>query len=136
MSTQLPQDSTEEIIEVGQHIIDAIDRIVKKAGPNKISPNGLIETEKDWDLVIDIYMYWRTLFPEHYQWFIEGVQTLREAHQFNKGISEEKDGTKLQHVMELPELFWGLIKSAFPKQKSDTEFRDGLIKRLPEFKAS
>ena len=136
MPTQLPNDTTEEIVEVGQHIIDAVERIVKKAAPGKISPNGIIETDKDWELVVDIYYYWRTLFPEHYQWFLEGIQTIREAHTHNKGIVEEKDGTKLQHTMELPELLWGLIKTAFPKQKPDSEFRDGLLKRLPEFKAS
>lgn len=129
---ELPTDVTEEIIEVSPHIVEAIERIVKKA--TKVSPNGLVEIEKDWDLVIDIYYYWRTLFPEQYGWFIEEIQDYREAHRDNKGIVDEEDSTKLQFVMQMPEKLWELLKSAFPSLKLDREFRDEFIKRLPEFK--
>jgi hypothetical protein len=132
----MPDELPENVVEVAPHIISAIDRIVKKADPKKISPNKRIETDKDWDLVMDIYYYWRTLFPQEYGWFIEGVEDLREQHQFNKGISDEKDGAKLQHVMEMPQLLWGLIVTAFPEEKMEEGFRDGFIKRLPEFKVS
>lgn len=122
-----------DVVIVNQTVLDAIDRIVKKAG--KISPNGHIETKKDWDLVKDLYFYWRTLFPENYAWFIDEITLIKEAHSKNKGIIHEEDGASMQHTMELPSKLWDLIHETFPKQDMDAEFVKGLIKILPEFEA-
>lgn len=122
-----------DVVLVNETVLNAVNRITKKT--LKISPNGLIETVKDWDLVIDLYMYWRTLFPENYSWFLEEMGLIKEEHIKNKGISSEKDGAALQHTMEMPEVLWDLIHQVFPKQQSDSDFVKGLIKRLPEFAA-
>ena len=122
-----------DVVLVNQTVLDAVGRITKKAA--KISPNGLIETKRDWDLVIDLYFYWRTLFPENYEWFIEEITLLKEAHSKNKGIVSEKDGSALQHTMEMPSRLWDLIHLVFPKQENDADFVKGIIKRLPEFAA-
>lgn len=120
-----------DVVLVNQTVLDAIDRIIKKS--DKVSPNKIIETKKDWDLVVDLYYYWRTLFPENYAWFLEEITLLKELYTDNKGISSEKDGAALQHTMEMPERFWDLIHLVFPKQQQDGDFVKGLVKRLPEF---
>ena len=75
---------------------------------------------------------WRTLFPDLYKDFVKSAEMFRENHLLSKGISNEGE-EMLQHMLEVPEYLYHLIKKVFPMFKFDKELTEKFVSLLPEF---
>lgn len=124
---------TMQFKEVTAKGLSQVEWLVKEG--RKLSPNGRIETEKDWDFMKYLYMFWRQNRPEEYQWFKKSIEVYRENYLDNKyGEVKEKSKMEFRHITEIPEGFATLVVSFFNNQKFDKEFLKNLIERFPDFK--
>lgn len=127
-------DSDElEYVTVPRALYKAADHL-SELGKHK-SPNGIIETEADWKILIELYKVWRSLYPHLYDEFIRGAKMYRELNSSNKGFNKV-DTALLQHQLEIPESFHILICTLFPLHSYTKEFVKRLTDELPEFNVS
>lgn len=94
------------------------------------STSGFVEDDRDWDVLISLFMIWSRYYPKEYQDFIESVETIRSNTLMNKGILKGKGGGLVQHQLELPYRWWKLVQVLYPKQHIDDSFVKKASKKL------
>lgn len=122
-----------EYVTLPKSIADGIEHLANIS--TKTSPNGMVETNADWLVLVDVYKVWKKSYPDLYYDFIAGVSKLRNIYKENKGMAKEGSAF-IQHRLEMPETLHRMLEVMFPHIKYDRKFIDRLIKELPEFKIS
>lgn len=113
-------------------VVDAVDTIVLCAKKN--GSTLYVRNDKDWDTMTMIVRVWRTLFPEHYSIFRKSQEEIRSELLNEHAAAREVGGAEIQHVMEIPQMLYQMIKIVFPMQKWDKKFIHDMSVRLPLFK--
>ena len=108
-------------------LIQDVEMIVSKA---KASKTGYIETDKDWEVLIDLFKLWASYLPNDYSEFKEYVTLLKSETTHTKGITRGKNGGMVQHQLEVPGLWWKMVQVIYPLQAFDKGFTKELSKRL------
>jgi hypothetical protein len=116
----------EEIIVVPKIAVDVADYLIKLVP--FISPNGIVETEGDWRVVIKIFEAFIRCYPAEYQSFMEIAKKHKQANLHTKG---DVEGTDFRHQMEIPERFHQLLRQFYPLQSYDTKFSRRLAREIP-----
>ena len=101
------------------------------------SPSGTVETNRDWQIFVDVYKVWKLSYPDLYKEFLRSVDIYRTEYRRagNKGMKKDGDAF-IQNRLEMPETLHKMINVMFPRVVYDRKFIDRLIKELPEFKIS
>lgn len=121
-----------ELVEIPRWVVDLTDSLVQVAHDN-ISPNGFIETDKDWNVVEAIFKVWAARYPDDYRQFGESQKQVR-ANSFNDlGITKGKGGAEMQHQLNLPQKFDEMFRSLYPNQKFTKKFIQQLARKFPVF---
>jgi hypothetical protein len=110
-----------------------IDKVVEKLKDNK---TGVVESPSDWEAIVLLFELFSVDHPEHYAHFVELMKKYRSATTFNNSIVDDGQGDKVQHMLEIPEMFYNYIYKMFPNQKWDRKFLNKLAKELPILKMS
>lgn len=112
-----------------EHLVD-----VRK----KASPDGRIESDKDFEILVNVYGVWRKYFPEDYRSFIKSAEQIRNdvTMQGTKGIVKGEGEARMQHQLEIPEKLHQMIVIIFPQHKYDKAFVKKFVQYLPEFRVS
>lgn len=127
MNTQYAQATTTDL--------QAINALVEMG--HKLSPEGKIETDYDWEVVGYLWQYWKVNQPTHYDYFMQEMDYFREAYGLGgntNGSAEEGGGASIQHTGTMPETFYRILKSFFPKIELNKKFMKGLMEVAPEFR--
>ncbi len=118
-----------EYVPVPAKIRNMIEHLVEIS---KDVSGPIPETSKDWEIVVKVYELWRTFFPNEYKDFIKSAEMFRENHLLSKGISN-KGEEMLQHMLEVPEYLYHLIRKVYPGFKFDKKLTEKFVSVLPEF---
>lgn len=118
-------------VEVPRKKVEIVDRLVELAK----NSGKTIETEKDWEIVEKLFVFFKHEFPEAYADYLQSIQHFRRQHNFGNAIVKDGEGM-IQHQLEIPEKFAELIWAIFPDQKFDRDFVRGLSKTLPILKVA
>lgn len=106
--------------------IDYLDRLSKHR-----SPEGIVETDKDWHILREMFKVWLTVYPLDAKDFVDNARTYKTHNQVSKGIIKEHGGAMIQHKLEVPEKLYKMIELMFPRQNFDKEFVEKLMSELP-----
>ena len=123
----------DDYVTIPKRIADGIEHLADIS--IKTSPNGKVETNTDWDVLIDTYKVWKNAYPDLYQEFLRSIMLLRNEYKTSRGMKKEGSAF-IQHRLEVPETLHKWWETMFPRIKYDRQFIDKLIKELPEFKIS
>jgi hypothetical protein len=116
-----------KVIKGANHLVE----IAKQA-----SPNGRVETSKDWWILEETIKVYRSMFPRDYLEFMSSIAAIRSAHRgLSQGIAKEAGGAELRSTLELPQKLHEMILTMFPKQYFDKEFVYKFANKLPVFAA-
>lgn len=129
----LKEESPLEYVTVPRGVAQSIDTLVKLS--NLTSPEGFVETQKDWEVFKHLFSFWKYYYPDQYKDFRRSCDIYRSEYLSNKGMHKEGEAF-VQHRLEMPESLHKIILVIFPKVKYDRKFIDRLIKEIPEFKIS
>lgn len=111
-------------------LVEAVDLIVAIAKKN--GSKGVVQTSQDWKTMKSIYFVYAKLFPENATDFEKSVKEFRK-HSKDHGVGGDK-GAKIQHNLEVPNIFYYMTKVIFPDQKWDTKFAHKISTELPQLK--
>jgi len=122
-------------LEVPRHKVQRVDAILDKH--KRLNCNDWVQTDNDWEIVVDLYKFWITEYPEEYKTFYDSVTKYKNEMERSDGIVKDGDAM-LQHQLELPEYFYRFLIAVFDKQEShfDRKFVKELSKRIPLFKVA
>jgi hypothetical protein len=120
-----------EWINVPKVVVDISDYLMKLQP--FASPDGMVETEADWKIVVKLFEAFIRCYPEEYQAFILSSSMVRNLNSSSKG---DVKGTDMRQQMEIPQKFHELLRVFYPLQDYDTKFSRRLAKELPALKAT
>lgn len=118
-------------VEVPRKKVEIVDKLVELAK----NSGTTIESEHDWEIVTNLFEFFKVEFPEDYAEYLKSIYMLRQQHNFGNAIVKEGEAM-MQHQLEIPEKFAELIWAIFPDQKFDRDFVRGLAKTLPILKVA
>lgn len=137
-STQPNKEPEITAIPFERPIVQAVDALVLFA-KHKASPNKIIESNSDWEVVSYIYKMYETFFPKSAKLFQDTMKQTRNRQTIKGGkrlsISKEGDAS-VQHQMNLPFEFHSMIKAIYPNQKLTKDFTRELFKRMPQLRVA
>lgn len=113
--------------------LDNVEAIIKKSGGSK---TGYVETDKDWEILRDLFILWAGAYPDEAQQFKDDVTLLQSENISSKGIVRGTGGSMVQHQLEIPGRWWKLVRVIFPLQKMDDKFVRSLSKQFSIFTVS
>lgn len=109
-------------------LVSFVDRAVEMAHGNT---SHKIETESDWKVVEFLYKGFSILYPQDCQAFENYMHKVHLDSHDNRGISKGEHGAQLEHLLEIPEIFYKMIMVIFPEQKiQDKVFARKFMKRF------
>lgn len=111
-------------------MVEAVDLIVAIAKKN--GSKGVVQTSQDWKTMKSIYFVYTKMFPKHAQDFEDSIKRFR-AESKEHGVGGDK-GAKIQHNLEVPNIFYYMTKVIFPDQVWDTKFAHKISRELPQLK--
>lgn len=113
--------------------VQVIDKIIDKL---KFNTTGVVETENDWQAIVLLFDLFRIEHPEHFDNFVELMKKYKQATAGNNSIVKDGAGDMVQHMLEIPEMFYMYIYRMFPNQKWDKKFILKLSRELPILKTT
>lgn len=119
-------------IEVPRHKVQRVDHIIDKH--KRLKCNTWVQTDNDWEIVLDLYHFWQDEYPEEYKFFADSMTKLK-SHLIRDDAIVKKGESMMQHQLELPEYFYRFIVAVFFDQDKhfDRKFIKELARRLPIF---
>lgn len=124
-------DADAEYISVPKIVVDIAEYLTQLVP--FASPNGKVETEDDWKIVVKLFEAFIRCYPVEYQNFVININKHREVDEISHGYVK---GTDMKHQMEIPERFHQLLKTFYPLQDYSTKFTRRLSKEIPILKAA
>lgn len=116
-----------------RHLVEAVDSLIEFA-KNRQSPNGRVEWDGDWEVIRAIFQLFAVTCPEECQAFVRS-QRQNRALLSNPNAIVKQGEARMQHMLEVPELVDFMIKTLFPRQRTqDRKFITRLSKVLPVLK--
>jgi hypothetical protein len=123
-----------EYYTVPAKVVKGADHLM--ALSKQTTPEGKVETSKDWWVLEETIKVYRSMFPRDYLEFVESVARIRQAHRgISKGVAKEAGGAEIRSTLELPQRLYEMIMTMFPAQRFDKEFVYKFANRLPIFSA-
>jgi hypothetical protein len=123
-------DTDTETIIVPKLVIDVADYLSKLV--TFASPNGKVETDDDWKIVVKLFEAFIRCYPLEYQSYLTSASTFKRENRYTGGYSKDKE---FQHQLEIPERYHNLIKLFYPLQTYDTKFARRLAREIPVLRA-
>lgn len=126
---------TPEYNDLPRKFREVIERLEAKAGPAALRKQAKVETDKDWELVRDLWQVFKWIHPDKYLEHVEDIKKLRKGH-YNKYAAADKEhgGStgSLRHIAQLPPVFNALLDQFFPSQDLNKRFVRRLVREVPE----
>jgi len=113
--------------------VQIIDKVIDKL---KLNTTGLVETQNDWEAILLLFDLFKIEHPEHFNQFVEIMKIYKKETTTNNAIVKDGEGDMVQHMLEVPEMFYMYINKMFPNQKWDKKFILKLSSELPILKTT
>ena len=119
-----------QTVNVPSIVFKGIEYLVKLS--EKVSPNGFVETDNDWKILVETFKVWRRLYPDVYMEFLRTMRDYNVGESINKGMVKE-GGAFIQHRLEVPYTLHRFFTQMFPNLKYDRKFIKRFVRELPDF---
>jgi len=111
---------------------DIIDKVVSLTSNNL----GYVETENDWKAILLLFELFKIEHPSHFIDFNKNMAQYKKLTADTHAIIKDDNGDMVQHMFEIPEIFYTYVITTFPLQKWDKDFCRKLAKELPILKVT
>jgi len=125
----------QEMVPMESELVAFVDSLLEFA-KHRASPDGMIETEGDWEVVDRIVRGFEVMFPETAKDFFKRLDQ-RRRDQKNKYAVAEESGGFMRHHLEIPQPLFRLLGVMYPKiQWSDKKFVRKFETRVPKYRVT
>jgi len=110
-------------------VVETVDKIIG----NVDNHSGVIETNKDWEVVRALFVVWKKFFPQEYKDQIKEIKSLRRrAHNEYQSV---KGNQEFRHLIEIPFSYKRLLIAVFYNQNwKDKKLLRKMAQQVPELK--
>lgn len=119
-------DEDTEFVSVPKFVVDLADKL--SALVKVVSPNGRVETENDWNVVVALWEAYVICYPAEFQIFYDDIHTVRDLNKETRGFTKNKE---MMAQMKIPEKFDQMLKLYYPLQIYDKAFSRRLKREIP-----
>lgn len=119
-------DADTEFVSVPKFVVDLADKL--SALVKIVSPNGKVETENDWNVVVALWEAYIICYPAEFQIFYDDIHKVRNMHESTRGFTKDKE---MMAQMKIPEKFDKMLKLYYPLQVYDKSFSRRLMREIP-----
>lgn len=118
-------------LQVPTEKLNKVDRIMelRRGRPT------FVDGDQDWVVLVELFKLWADEYPDQFQEFANSISIIKS--ELNNKNAIAKDGeAMMQHQLEVPEMFYKMVKIVYPDQVWDRKFVKGLARNIPIMKVA